>query len=173
VDLGALLAEPRVIVIMGVAASGKSTAGAALAAALGWAFYDGDDYHSQANKAKMHSGVPLTDDDRVPWLSTLRTLIADLIGRDEHAVLACSALKAWHREALVPESAPPGSVRFAYLDVPRATLEARLAERRHFFPVSLLESQLEALEKPRDAVWLDGTQPVSEIVSTVRSALRI
>jgi gluconokinase len=173
VDPGPSLSEPRVIVVMGVAASGKSTVGAALAQALGWPFHDADDYHSAANKAKMHAGVPLTDDDRIPWLSTLKALIGDVIRRDGHAVLACSALKAWYRDALVPSDAPPGAVRFAYLDVSRATLEARLANRRHFFPISLLDSQLDTLEKPQDAVWVDGAQPVPEIVRKLRAALHV
>ncbi|MGH7618571.1 MAG: gluconokinase [Gemmatimonadaceae bacterium] len=164
---------PRVIVVMGVAASGKTKTGTALAQALGWPFYDADDFHSAANKAKMHSGVPLTDDDRKPWLSTLRTLIDGVLTRGETAVLACSALKAWYRDALVPQDTPSGAVRFVYLDVPRSTLEARLAERRHFFPPSLLDSQLQTLEPPRDAVWVDGTRPPSEIVSTLRDALAV
>jgi gluconokinase len=173
VDPETSLNQPHVIVIMGVAASGKSTVGAALAQALGCPFYDGDDFHSAANKAKMHSGVPLTDDDRVPWLATLRDLIAGVIQRDERAVLACSALREWYRAALVPRDAPPGSVRFVFLDVPRAALEARLSSRRHFFPSSLLDSQLDTLEKPHDAVWVDGTQPIPEIVSDLRKALRV
>lgn len=158
---------------MGVAASGKSTVGQALAHALGWPFYDGDDLHSPANKAKMHNGVPLTDEDRRPWLAAVGATIGEIVERGEHGVVACSALKAWYREAIVPSGVPVGSVRFVHLDVPRATLAARLAERQHFFSASLLDSQLETLEPPRDAVWVDGTKPVQEIVESVRAALRI
>ncbi len=158
---------------MGVAASGKSTVGSALAQALGWTFYDGDDFHSAANKAKMASGAPLTDEDRAPWLATLSALVGEVIRQDAHAVLACSALKASYRDAIVPDGAPPGAVRFVFLDVPRAALEERLMHRKHFFPASLLDSQLDTLEPPRDAVTVDGTCPIPEIVATVRNALRI
>jgi gluconokinase len=144
-----------------------------LAQALTWPFYDADDYHSATNKAKMHGGLPLTDEDRTPWLATLQSLIGDVIRRDQHAVLACSALKAWYRAALIPPNAPPGAVRFVYLDVPREALAERLAERSHFFPVELLDSQLDTLEKPRDAVWVDGTQPILAIVDSVRVALGV
>jgi gluconokinase len=173
VEPGHLLAEPHVVVVMGVAASGKSTVGQALAQALTWEFHDGDDLHPTANKAKMHAGTPLTDQDRSPWLAAIRGLIADIIQQDRRAVVACSALKASYRSALVPASAAPGAVRFVYLDVPRVTLEERLGHRRHFFPPSLLTSQLETLEEPTDAVWVDATQPVPEIVSLLRTALSV
>jgi gluconokinase len=171
-ESGGSVNDLRVIVVMGVAASGKSSVGGALAQALGWPFFDGDDFHSDANKAKMQSGVPLTDDDRRPWLATLRSLVGDVIQRDGHAVLACSALKASYRDAIVPAEAPPGAVRFVFLDVPRAELLARLTHRRHFFPPSLLDSQLDTLEAPRGAVRVDGTRPIPEIVSIIRDALR-
>jgi gluconokinase len=164
---------PRVIVIMGVAASGKTTAAKALAEALGWSFLEGDDYHPAANRAKMHAGHPLTDDDRRPWLSALHDVIADVVRRDGHAVVACSALKASYRDALVPSDAPAGTLRFVFLDVPRATLEARLRSRQHFFPASLLDSQLATLEEPRDAVRVDGTKPVADIVASIRDALGV
>ena len=158
---------------MGVAASGKTTAGKALAQALGWPFVEGDDYHPPANKAKMHAGHPLTDEDRRPWLSALRDQIADVIRRDAHAVVACSALKASYRDALVPPGSPAGAVRFVYLDVPRETLEARLRSRKHFFPVSLLDSQLATLEAPSDAVRIDGTEQVADIVASIRTQLGV
>lgn len=158
---------------MGVAASGKSSVGGALAQALHWIFYEGDDFHSAANKAKMASGAPLTDADRQPWLESLSSLIGDVIRHGSHAVLACSALKSAYREALIPDGAPPGAVRFVFLNVPRDELEARLTHRKHFFPASLLDSQLETLEAPRNAVTVDGTRPIPEIVNTVRAALHV
>jgi gluconokinase len=173
VEAGIQFADPQVIVVMGVAASGKTTVGEALAHALGWPFFDADDFHSPANKAKMHSGVPLTDEDRRPWLEAMCVKIGELIQLGERAVFACSALKTWYRTALVPVDAPAGSVRFVHLNVPRAILAARLAERQHFFPASLLDSQLDTLEAPRDAVWVDGTQPVSDIVTSLRTILRV
>jgi gluconokinase len=162
--------KPQVIVVMGVAASGKTTVGAALAQALGWPFHDADDLHPAANKAKMHSGIPLTDEDRAPWLASVSSLIDEVIRGGGHAVVACSALKAVYRAALISRDVPGGAVRFAFLDVPRAELEKRLAGRKHFFPASLLDSQLDALEKPQDAVWVDGTRPVPEIVSALEDS---
>jgi gluconokinase len=168
---------PRVIVIMGVAAAGKTHIGKKLAAATGWAFYDADDYHSAKNKAKMHAGHGLTDADRRPWLAALRELIAGVIARRGHGILACSALKQSYRDALVPPKAPRGSVRFVYLDVPRDVLEQRLEKRArshsHFAGPSLLDSQLSTLEKPLDALWLDGTRPPRKLVETMRQAYQI
>jgi gluconokinase len=162
-----------VIVVMGVAASGKSSVGRSLAQALGWVFYEGDDFHSAANKAKMANGTPLTDSDREPWLAALRSVVGDVIRQNGHAVVACSALKAAYRHAIVPSGASNEAVRFVVLDVPRAELEQRLAHRHHFFPASLLDSQLETLEPPHDAVRIDGTQPISDIVKAIRVALGV
>lgn len=165
---------PHIIVVMGVAGAGKTSVGRALAAALGWSFYDADDYHSPANIEKMRGGHPLTDDDRRPWLATVCQLIAGVIHRDEHAVLACSALKHWYREALVPRDAAPADVRFVYLDVPRAELLRRLEARHHYFRPELLGSQFETLDAHSDALTIDGSPPVDAIVQDIvdRLALR-
>src|SRR5919206_1828450 len=101
-----------VIVVMGVAASGKTTVGRMLAEELGWAFYDADDFHPRANVEKMSSGVPLDDEDRRPWLETLRELIKECLSLGRDAVLACSALKESYRERLLVDE----RVRLAYLD---------------------------------------------------------
>src|SRR5438270_12038372 len=90
-----------VIILMGVSGSGKTTVGRGLADELGWKFYDGDDFHPRANVEKMAHGVPLNDDDRAPWLESLRDLIRSCLGRGESAVLACSALKRSYREYLL------------------------------------------------------------------------
>jgi len=172
-ESGGANSDVRVIVVMGVAASGKSSVGGALAQALRWDFYEGDDYHTAANKAKMASGAPLTDADRRPWLASLSALVGEVIRENGHAVLACSALKAAYRDALIPDGAPRGAVRFVFLNVPRAELEKRLTHRKHFFPASLLDSQLETLEVPQDAVTVDGTRPIPEIVTGVRNALHV
>src|SRR5690349_3062900 len=104
----------RVIVVMGVAGAGKTLVGSTLARALGWTFYDADDFHSPGNVAKMHRGIGLTDADRRPWLATLRDLIERVIRDGRNAVLACSALKEAYRKTLTPGDAPPGTVRFVY-----------------------------------------------------------
>jgi gluconokinase len=131
------------IVVMGVAGCGKTTVGERLAAALGWPFAEGDRYHPQANVDKMAAGIPLTDEDRWPWLRALAERIRD-DDRTGSSVLACSALKRAYRDIL-RTGAP--RVRFLHLHGDRAVLAERLASREgHFFPPDLLDSQLAALE---------------------------
>lgn len=161
----------HVIVVMGVAGAGKTTVGQALAQSLGWQFHDADEFHPRANIVKMSENHPLTDDDRRPWLQALCALIDGIVSRNEHGVLACSALKQWYRDVLVPKNAPIGAVRFVHLDVPVDELRRRLATRHHYFKPELLGSQLETLEPPRDALIVDGTRPVDEILDHVRIAL--
>lgn len=172
--MGKVPAEIRVIVVMGVAGAGKTLVGSALARALGWTFYDADDFHSPENVAKMHRGIGLTDADRAPWLAALRDLIERVIRDGRKAVLACSALKEAYRKTLTPDDAPPGTVRFVYLDVPADVLRERLEHRAHHYaPPELLDSQLATLEPPHDAVRVDGTLPPDEIVGAARSALSV
>lgn len=165
---------PHVIVVMGVAGAGKTMVGNALAAALGWRFQDGDSFHSAANIEKMSRGHPLTDADRAPWLSALRTLIASAIEADEHVVLACSALKESYRRELTLDGTASSDVSFVFLDVPSDELARRLATRpHHFAPPSLLASQLETLERPTDAIRVDGTLPVNDIVQFVEREMHL
>ena len=158
---------------MGVAGAGKTTVGRELATALGWEFLDADDFHSAENVAKMHRGEGLTDADRQPWLETLGRLIGDIVREGRHAVLACSALKHAYRLMLIPPGIPSAAIRFAYLDVPPAELQRRLQQRHHYAGPSLLSSQLATLEKPRDAVWIDGTRSVPAEVQAIREAFRL
>lgn len=163
----------HVIVVMGVSGAGKTVVGQALASALGWTFYDADDYHSPENIAKMHRGEGLTDDERRPWLASLSSMVAGIVGANGRAVLACSALKQSYRDALVSEVARD-AVYFVYLDVPVDVLRARLEARAHQFATpALLPSQLDTLEVPHDALCVNGTLPVPEIVRTVRAALPV
>src|SRR5690242_12438217 len=156
---------------MGVAGAGKTTVGRELATSIGWEFHDADDFHSRENIAKMHRGEGLTDADRQPWLDALCRLIAAIVRERRHAVLACSALKQAYREVLMPAGVASAVVRFVYLDVPPEELERRLESRHHFAGPSLLSSQLATLEKPNDAVWVDGTRPVPAEVNSIREAL--
>src|SRR5262245_49487002 len=109
-----------VIVIMGVTGSGKTTVGERLASDMGWEFMDGDDFHPPANKAKMHAGIPLTDEDRWPWLAALHDALARALAEGRGAVLACSALKTSYRDVLTSGLA---DVQFVLLDGDRALLQ--------------------------------------------------
>jgi gluconokinase len=157
-----------IVVLMGVSGSGKSTIGAALAAALGWPLIEGDDLHPPANVAKMASGIPLTDEDRWPWLDRIVVELRRIIASEGNAVLACSALKQSYRDRL----AQAGDIRFVYLRGDRQTIAARLAARRHrFMPATLLDSQFAALEAPDDAIDVDIRASVDAQVRTIIDAL--
>lgn len=163
------LRAPTVVLMMGVSGSGKSTVGSALAAAMGWEFADADDFHPAANVAKMAAGQPLNDADREPWLAALHAHIVRTVRRDESIIVACSALKQRYRETL---GAGVGDVRVVHLSGPRELLHARLQERPgHFMKPAMLDSQLETLEVPQDALVGDITQPPEVLVSQIRSAL--
>ncbi len=153
-----------ILIIMGVAGSGKSTIGQLLADRLGCAFYDGDDFHPAANVEKMRHGQPLTDADRASWLSALADLIRTCLQRHETAVIACSALKQSYRDELHVAD----EVRFIYLRGTYDLFEARLRQRTgHYMPPSLLASQFAALEEPRDALTVDGGAPPEHIVAEI------
>ena len=160
-----------VVIVMGVSGAGKSTVGSMLAAALGWEFHDGDDLHPAANKSKMRSGVALTDSDRAPWLRAIRELIDSMLSARTHGVIACSALKQSYRDQLAARS---GAVKFVYLRASAQLLRARLAGRAgHFMNPSLLQSQLDTLEEPQDALVVDVTSAPEAIVSEIRAKLGI
>jgi gluconokinase len=159
-----------VIVLMGVAASGKTTVGRMLAEALGWTFYDADDFHPRANVEKMSRGVPLDDEDRRPWLETLRELIKECLSLGRDAVLACSALKESYREFLLIDE----RVRLAYLDAERELIRERLDERSdHFMKARMLDSQFAALEEPEASTRFDAALPPSELVREIRERLGV
>jgi gluconokinase len=140
------LSRPMVAVVMGVSGSGKTTVAALLAAALGWHFEEGDDLHPAANVEKMRRGVPLTDEDRWPWLHRIAETIDNWRARGESGVLTCSALKRAYRDIIV-DNRP--DVRLVYLRGDRATIHERMATRHgHFMPVALLDSQFATLEEP-------------------------
>ena len=155
-----------VYLLMGVAGSGKTTVGRALAARLGLPFHDADAFHPAANLAKMARGEALDDADRAPWLARLAALLAEWQAQGG-AVLACSALKAAYRQQLLRDLAPE-TWRLVHLHADRRTLEQRLRSRQgHFFPPGLLDSQLQALEEPADGLRVDATQPLDTIVGNI------
>lgn len=160
-----------VIVLMGVSGSGKSTVGRILAAQLGWRFVEADDYHPPANIEKMSRGVPLNDDDRWPWLESLRKIADDACGQGQDVVLACSALKRDYQDYL--EQNHPACIDYVYLHGSEALIRSRLAERRgHFMDPGLLESQFEALEPPKDAIQVDVSPPPEEIAAEIRRRIK-
>lgn len=154
---------------MGVAGAGKTTVGKLLAQSLGWRFIEGDEFHPPANVAKMAAGIPLTDEDRAPWLARLRGLIQEALERGEPAVMACSALKASYRALLTVD---PAQEKWVYLWAPRELIASRLAKRTgHFMPVSLLDSQFAALEAPKEALQVDVTPGPDAVVAEIRRQL--
>jgi gluconokinase len=156
-----------VVILMGVAGSGKTLIGRALAAELGWRFVDADDFHSDANIARMRAGIALDDDERGPWLNALHATIARTLDRREHLALACSALKERYRHAL---RGGLRSIRFVHLVADEETLRKRLASRSdHFAGLALLRSQLEALEPPANALTIDATCPPERILGLIRA----
>ncbi|MGH8428326.1 MAG: gluconokinase [Gammaproteobacteria bacterium] len=159
---------PRAFVIMGVSACGKTAVGKILAQQLGWAFLEGDTMHPQSNIAKMSAGIPLTDEDRRPWLDHIADWIAQRLDADQNCVVACSALRRIYRDRL--RTAGEG-VRFVYLKVPREILLQRMQGRKHFMPASLLDSQLDTLEEPgadENALTVEATGDINDTVAQIK-----
>src|SRR5438046_7647923 len=150
---------------MGVSGSGKTTVGAKLARALQLAFLEGDDLHPAQNVERMAAGIPLTDDDRRPWLLAIAGQLRDARRAGVGLVVACSALKRSYRDLL--RSAGAADVRFVYLAGNRALLAGRMAKRRgHFMPPALLESQLATLEAPSpdEQAWVCDIREAPEAI---------
>ncbi len=162
-----------ILIVAGVAGSGKTTVGALLAGRLHWRFADGDTFHPESNLAKMRAGTPLTDADRGPWLRAITHWMDERIAAGESAVVTCSSLKRAYREDLL--AGRPMATMF-FLQVSREELEERLLTRPdHFFPEKLLNSQLATLEPPapteeRVQTVLeegDATQTAAKIIATL------
>ena len=162
-------ALPQRMVVMGVAGCGKSSVGAALAAAIGASYGDGDDLHPPANIAKMTRGDPLTDADRWPWLAA----VGQALARGNHRIIGCSALKRSYRDKIT--AAAGGPVTFIHLAGSYALIKRRMDARTgHFMPPSLLVSQFAALEPPgppEDAMQVDIDQPLPQIVAEIVAKL--
>lgn len=156
-------------IIMGVSGCGKTSVGKALAECLGWDFYDADDFHPPANIAKMAGGIPLSDEDRAPWLETLRALIADCLQTNRPGVLACSALKERYRQTLLYGN--PGA-RLVYLRGSYDLIWSRMANRPgHYMKPEMLKSQFDALEEPQNALIVDISLSVEQIVNLLHEEL--
>jgi gluconokinase len=155
---------------MGVSGSGKTTIGRLLARDLGWDFYDADDFHPPQNIAKMARGLALNDEDRLPWLQSLRALILDCIHNEKQAVIACSALREIYRAPLRVSD----TVKFVYLKGSFELIRQRLLKRQnHFMTADLLTNQFSTLEAPSDALSMDISLPPGQIIEAIRIALGI
>ena len=155
-----------IAVVMGVSGAGKTAIGEALATELGWRFMDADDYHPEANVAKMAAGQPLDDADRWPWLDRLNAILRS----EENAVLACSALKERYRARLAKGV---DHVEWIYLKGDFDLIRSRLLQRQHrYMPASLLESQFAALEPPPRAITVDVSADVPTCVAAIAERLR-
>ena len=159
-----------IVIVMGVVGTGKTTIGTLLASQLGWQFADADDFHSASNVEKIRNGIPLTDEDREPWLDRLRETIDRWIVEGKDEVLACSALKRAYRDKLC---AGP-QVRFVYLKGTAELIADRLRKRHgHFAGESILASQLADMEEPEGAITVDISGTPEQIVAEIRKALQL
>ncbi|XP_035946480.1 putative gluconokinase isoform X1 [Halichoerus grypus] len=185
------MAVPGALLVMGVSGSGKSTVGALLASELGWKFYDADDYHPEENRMKMGKGIPLKDQDRIPWLCNLHDILLRDVASGQHVVLACSALKKVYRDILIRgnDCAPlkcdetgkdkqPAEVKLlvVHLSGSFEVISRRLLERKgHFMPPELLQSQFDILEPPsapENFIQISVDKNLSEIIATIMETLK-
>ena len=159
----------QIIVVMGVAGSGKTTVGTMLAEAMHCAYLEGDSLHSPANVEKMSHGIPLTDADRAPWLAAIHARLLDSYRQGESLVVGCSALKRSYRTVLA-DGIP---ITWVYLKGSAALIRSRLQHRSgHYMKADMLASQFEALEEPSDALIVDVSPPPGAIVEQILTELR-
>ncbi len=158
-----------IIVLMGVCGCGKTTIGETLATRLGCGFADADSFHPVENVEKMRKGIPLNDDDRWPWLKAIRAAIDGWNARGETSIIACSALKQAYRDVLSPN----GDVVFVYLKGSKELIAERLDARKgHYMNPNLLQSQLDTLEEPTDAIIVDVTPSADTIADRLLVLLK-
>ncbi|XP_064147263.1 probable gluconokinase [Loxodonta africana] len=186
------MGTPSALLLMGVSGSGKSTVGALLASQLGWKFYDADDYHPEENRMKMGKGIPLNDQDRIPWLCNLHGILLREVASGQRVVLACSALKKMYRDILIrgsdgapqtcdesskEEKLPEVKLFVVHLSGSSEVISGRLLKRKgHFMPPDLLLSQFNTLEPPsapENFIQVSVDQELSEIITTILEMLKV
>lgn len=159
------------IIVMGVSGCGKTSVGTELSEALGWPFYDGDDFHSQANIDKMAQEFPLNDDDRQPWLERLHSLIVEHLDESKSLIVASSALKEKYRQTLKGDRE---EVKFVVLSGSFELIFERMQRRtRHYMKADMLRSQFADLELPHEALAVSIEQPLSEIAAEIIQKYRL
>ena len=158
-----------IIILMGVTGAGKTTIGKMLAEELEYAFYEGDEFHSQHDIEKMKHGIPLDDNDRLPWLLSIRRLIENCALEKKNAVITCSALKSSYRNILMKNEK---EITLIYLKGDFDLIQTRLKTRKnHFMNPSLLASQFDILEEPKNAIYADISKDEKAIVESIRLKL--
>ena len=162
-----------IVIVFGVSGAGKTKIGKLLARELSWHFYEADEFHSHANVEKMRRGVPLTDEDRWPWLEKLRELVERSVAANENAVLACSALKRAYRDRLRVSA----EVKFVFLRGDYAFISKQLhGPHRHFMNPALLQSQFADLEEPKpdeDVLTIELGRTPEEVVEAIKAKLHL
>jgi len=165
------LHQPKIIFVMGVSGSGKTTIGKLLSERSNLPFFDGDDFHPVENIEKMQAGKPLDDNDRLGWLTAINRS-ANVAAQNNGGIFACSALKASYRQIL--EKGIASQVGWVFLDGNYELIRQRLAQRKgHFMPPALLQSQFDTLERPEKAVIADLNLPPAAIVDQVMDHFRL
>lgn len=156
-----------IIILMGVSGSGKTAIGRRLSKALNIDFFEGDDFHPKSNVDKMSKGIPLSDEDRVPWLESIRRHILNSNKKD--LIVACSALKKSYRDVLKQDIS---NIKFVYLKGDFELIKRRVENRKnHFMKVNLLKSQFEALEEPKEAIGIDASKNLYEIIREIKEVI--
>jgi gluconokinase len=159
------MTQPNGFLIMGVSGSGKTTLGQALAQKLGWDFFDADDFHPPENIAKMTAGIPLSDSDRVPWLTSLHEILLSTLEANRHPVLACSALKEKYRAQLLDDV---DGIEIIYLKGNYELIWSRMSTRvGHYMKPEMLKSQFNALEESKDAFALDVSMSLEDMIDKI------
>jgi len=160
-----------IVVMMGVSGSGKTTVGRLLARRLDWTYYEGDDFHSAADIEKMSKGISLTDADRLPWLASIRNVIDECCARGSDAVIACSALRDKYRRCLANGES---EIQFVYLKGDPEVIRERMNSRdRHYMKAGMLDSQFASLEEPENAIVMDVSNSLEDIVANIESELAL